>query len=113
MKSKMTTIAAVALASIPLLCFYTIVIGSLMLVACDRPEPTPEPTVGRLVVGKASPVESRVSLVDTLTGNGGVRTKGRTVFYIYAEGGYYREVDHRTYQSVEVGDILELEGWLK
>jgi|SRR5712671_2474932 len=83
-------------------------------VACDdqpvKPYISP-PLLSKVIKGKVSPVENRISGWDTLTGDGGVRTKSTTVYYLIAVDGTRCEVDLGTFYRVELGSTQTCERW--
>ena len=65
--------------------------------------PEVKPPILKKIIAKADPIENKVSGWDTLTGDGGIRTKSKTVYYLIAEDGTHCEVDMGTWYRVQVG----------
>jgi hypothetical protein len=78
----------------------------LSLGGCSR-----GPAVTKRIAAKDSPVENRVSVLDTATGGGSVRTKSTTVYYLIAEDGTACEVGMSAWHRTKVGDSFTSSGW--
>lgn len=95
-----------------------IVIATLTL-GCDENMWKPPPPESRIqsqgqskkIIAKQAPIENRVSAWDTLTGDGSIRTKSKTVYYLVADDGTVAEVGLSVYTTTQIGESFTTTSW--